>query len=87
VTTRYNVWGYQDCHACKITDKFFSKKNNIEYNAFDLNLAQNEKTLTNMYPQFKKDKSTPVIQKCTLDNDGKVTNCTFVQGFRQEDYE
>jgi len=82
---KYTIWSDPTCYACEKTDaKFKSKK--YDYEIRDLNNQTNEKILTNIYPQYKKDKSTPVIQKCTIEH-GKITNCTFTVGFRESDYE
>lgn len=84
---KINVWG-NDCDACKITDEFFKTKREVyKYKKYNLNNPITESILSNLYPNYSKDKSTPVIQRCTLDNNGKVKKCSWTQGFKQSDYE
>lgn len=82
---KYNVYADPGCFACKKTEDVFTKKK-YDYSVYDINTPEVDKTLSQQYPAFKNDKSTPVIQKCKIEN-GKVSECTFTQGFREEDYQ
>lgn len=87
VKEKINVWGDPNCDACKTTDEFFKKKRETyKYKKYNLNNAITASILSNLYPDYNNDKSVPIIQRCTLDENGNVTACKWTRGFKKSDY-
>ena len=73
-----------NCKACSDAHSSLTyiaqSRGNIDYHFYDVNNKRNETRLHKLLPDFKEDKSTPVIQKCTPD--GK---CTITRGWGGEE--
>ena len=86
------MYGEIDCFACTTADKYFSDRKDIDYHFYDIRDESNKQQLDQLVPDFTNpkepiDTSIPVIQKCTVDKDGKVTDCRIDRGFNEERYE
>ena len=79
---KVNVYGQKDCFACEVTDKYLSKRKDIEYKFYDISDKTNEKKVHQLLPDFNiKNSVIPVIQKCTEEK------CEIIQGFKEEDFD